>query len=258
MSKVYTTEITSDQIPSDNPIHQRLLKAYVLARDYVRGDLLEIGCGEGRGIDWMIDRVSSYTAVDKIGPVIDTLKARYPQGRFLTGHIPPLSMFADAAFDSIVTFQVIEHIKDDKLFLSEIHRVLRPGGIALVTTPNRPMSLTRNPWHIREYTASELTALAGHIFPRVEMKGVGGNDKVMKYYERNRAAVERVARLDVFDLQHRLPASILRIPYDLLNRWNRNKLKTASDELVMSIVHEDYVLTPSGDEGLDLFVILKK
>ena len=54
MSKVFTTEITSDSIPSDNPIHQRLLKAYVVAQDFVQGNVLEVGCGEGRGIDLII------------------------------------------------------------------------------------------------------------------------------------------------------------------------------------------------------------
>ena len=52
---VFTTEITSDKIPSDNPIHQRLLKAYLLGKSYVKGNLLELGCGEGRGIAELSD-----------------------------------------------------------------------------------------------------------------------------------------------------------------------------------------------------------
>ena len=71
-------------------------------------------------------------------------------------NIPPLNGLDDNSFDSIVSFQVIEHIQDDMLFLKEIHRVLKPGGIALLTTPNRRMSLSRNPWHIREYLSDEL------------------------------------------------------------------------------------------------------
>jgi SAM-dependent methyltransferase len=158
----------------------------------------------------------------------------------------------------VVSFQVIEHIQDDRLFLNEIFRVLKPGGLALLTTPNRLKSLTRNPWHIREYTAQELTTLAKTIFPHVEVNGISGNDKVLQYYERNRNSVNRVARFDILDLQHRLPAALLRFPYELLNRWNRNKLKAIADELVMSIGHEDYLFTPSGEEALDLFLIVKK
>ena len=258
MSKVFTTEITSESIPSDNPIHQRLLKAYVLAQDFVQGDVLEVGCGEGRGIDLIIDKCKSYTAIDKIEPVIDQLRKKYPFGKFLSGNIPPLTQFSDNSFDRIFSFQVIEHIEDDHLFLSEINRILKPGGIALITTPNRPRSLSRNPWHTREYTAQELTDLAKKYFSSVEMKGITGNEKIQQYYERNKKSVDRIMRFDVLDLQHKLPASVLRVPYELLNRLNRNKLKDTADELVMSIRHEDYLLTDAAETALDLFLIAKK
>lgn len=258
MASVYTTEITSESIPSDNPIHQRLLKAYVLAPQFVSGKLLEVGCGEGRGIDWLLPVVEHYTAIDKIAPVIEGLKVKYPQGVFYSGNIPPLSVFADNSFDSIVSFQVIEHIENDKLFLKEIHRVLKPGGIALITTPNRPLSLSRNPWHVREYTVAELTQRAQHFFSHVTMKGIGGNNKVMEYYERNKKSVAKLMRWDVFNLQYKLPASWLRVPYEFMNRLNRNKLKDASDELVASIRHEDYLLVDDAAQALDLFLIVRK
>lgn len=258
MASVYTTEIASESIPSDNPIHQRLLKAYVLAAELVNGNLLEVGCGEGRGIDLLLPRVIKYTAIDKIEPVIGKLTRKYPAAKFYSGNIPPLSIFPDNSFDSIVSFQVIEHIEDDKLFLKEIHRVLKPGGIALLTTPNRPMSLSRNPWHIREYTAQELADLAKQYFKEVTMKGVTGNGKVMEYYERNKKSVARLMRWDILDLQHKLPAVLLRMPYEFMNRMNRNKLKDSSDELVLSIRHEDYLLTEAASEALDLFLIARK
>jgi len=88
----------------------------------------------------------------------------------------------------------------------------------------------------------------------VQMKGITGNEKVMQYHERNRLSVNKIMKWDVFDLQHKLPASILRIPYEMLNRLNRNKLKEAADELVASIKHEDYLLTDDAANSLDLFL----
>jgi SAM-dependent methyltransferase len=258
MSKVFTTEITSEEIPSDNPIHQRLLKAYVVAQDYIKGDVLEVGCGEGRGIDLILPRAKSYTAIDKIANVIDQLKVKYPTGKFHSGNIPPLGPFADNSFDVVITCQVIEHIEDDKAFLKEIHRVMRPGGLAIITTPNRPMSLSRNPWHTREYTGKELGDLAGKLFSIVEVKGITGNEKVMEYYERNKKSVDRIMKWDFLDLQHKLPASLLRIPYEILNRRNRNKLKDGADELVMSIRETDYNVIESPEKALDLLVFATK
>ncbi len=257
MSRIYTTEITSDHLVSDNPLHQRLLKPYVVSKEWIRGDLLEVGCGEGRGIPWVLPHTASYSAIDKISGAIEMLKGKYPAGKFVAGNLPPLP-YADNSFNAVISFQVIEHIEDDRLFLKEIHRVLRPGGTALVTTPNRPMSLSRNPWHVREYTAEELKAMASKIFSGVEMKGIAGNEKVMEYHERNRASVNRLMRWDILDLQHRLPASWLRIPYDLMNRLNRNRLKQGADGLVTGITHEDYSVTSDASLSLDLFLVARK
>jgi hypothetical protein len=153
---------------------------------------------------------------------------------------------------------VIEHIQNDSLFLKEIHRLLKPGGTALITTPNRKMSLSRNPWHIREYLPGELTALARKFFREVAMKGITGNAKVMAYYQENKKSVERFTRWDFLKLQYRLPAAVLRIPYEILNRWNRNKLQAADHSLVTDIRHEDYLVADDATDALDLLLIVKK
>ena len=254
----YTTEIASDKIASDNPIHQRLLRAYYLAVPYVKGRLLELGCGEGRGVELLAPLADDYVALDKIQSVIDVLKAKHPKLDFRQAVFPPFSDLPDNAFDSIVSFQVIEHVKQDKEFLEEIHRVLKPGGKAILTTPNIKKTLTRNPWHVREYTAQQLTDLASKIFEKVEMKGITGNEKVMAYYEENKRSVQKITRFDIFNLQYRLPAPLLRIPYDILNRINRNKLNETNTGLVNEISQEDYLLTDDADTALDLFLVVEK
>ena len=164
----------------------------------------------------------------------------------------------DNTYDFVVSFQVIEHIQDDELYLREIHRVLKPGGTALLTTPNRKMSLTRNPWHVREYLPQELRALAAKIFAHAEMKGITGNDKVMQYYRENKKSVQRYTRWDLLRVQYWLPAPLLRIPYEIMNRLNRNKLQTTDNELVKSIHHSDYIVVNDATEALDLLLIVKK
>jgi SAM-dependent methyltransferase len=254
----YTTEIASDKLISDNPIHQRLLKAYIAAKPWISGDLLEVGCGEGRGVEELLPLAKSYVGLDKIGEVISMLQDKFPGVDFRQAVIPPFGGFGDATFDTIVSFQVIEHIPNDRLFLQEIYRMLKPGGKAIISTPNITHTLSRNPWHEREYTPQQLIDLSAAIFDEVEAKGVGGNEKVWAYHEANRKSVQKIMRFDIFDLQHKLPASVLRMPYEILNRVNRNKLHKQQGDSVVAITHEDFQLVEDPMEGLDLFYILRK
>lgn len=255
---IFKTEITSDSIPSDNPIHQRLLKPYTIVKEEISGKVLELGCGEGRGIEEILPNVDAFLGLDKIEEVIQMLSEKFPRAQFMQSLFPPVDILESGAFDYIISFQVIEHIKKDRLFLEEIYRLLKPGGMAIITTPNIELSLSRNPWHIREYKAMELADLSSGIFDKVITKGITGNSKVMMYHEDNRRSVAKIMRYDVLNLQHRLPAFLLKLPYEILNRMNRDTLKKGSNDLVESITFEDYLVTDNPEESLDLFYYLYK
>jgi 2-polyprenyl-3-methyl-5-hydroxy-6-metoxy-1,4-benzoquinol methylase len=253
-----TTEITSSQIVSDNPVHQRLFFAYHEAGKLLSGNLLEIGCGVGRGLEVLAHSCEQYTGIDKNEALLQSLREAYPRLHFISRHIPPLTGIADNTYDFVVTFQVIEHIENDDLFVKEIHRVLKPGGKVIITTPNSKLSLTRNPWHIREYTATGLRTLVSRHFKKLDTRGVHGNSRVMEYYEKNKRAVEKITRFDIFNLQYRLPRTVLQIPYDFLNRWNRKSLMNSNDSLVNEISYDDYFLSNEVENCLDFFYIAEK
>jgi hypothetical protein len=64
--------------------------------------------------------------------------------------------------------------------------------------------------------------------------------------------------VDFLKLQYRLPAAVLRVPYELLNRWNRNKLQDSNNSLVSQIHHNDYLFVDDATHALDLFLIAEK
>lgn len=252
-----TAERVSSHEHSDNVIFQRHLVAYNEATRHISGKVLEVGCGEGYGVSILAPHASDYMAIDKYATDID----RYAQGldhvRFAQMSVPPLP-FADNTFDFVVSFQVIEHIENDRALIAEMSRVLKPGGSLILTTPNIKMSLTRNPWHIREYTVVGLHNLLRQYFGKVDMMGVYGNAKVEDYYYRNKESVSKFTRFDVFNLQYRLPRQVLQIPYDLLNRMNRRLLLSKNTQLVDDIKVDDYHIAPASDTCFDLLPIAIK
>ena len=90
------------------------------------------------------------------------------------------------------------------------------------------------------------------------MKGITGNDKIKKYYEENKNSVSKFKRLDILNLEKNLPNFLYKIPYEILNRMNRNKLQANDKSLVSSISTNDYSLQDDNPKNLDLFLILEK
>ena len=250
---IKTAERVSRDV-TDNFVFQRSKLAYVEAAKRVGGRVLEIGTGTGYGIDIIAPNVEHFVTMDKTRS--EELGAMPANVEFKEGVVPSLP-FADESFDYVVSFQVIEHIKRDKEFVREVRRVLKSGGKFIVTTPNRPMSLTRNPWHVREYTAEQFSALLSE-FAEVEALGVGGNEQVWSYYEKNRESVRRITRFDVLRLQWWLPRWVLQIPYDILNRLNRRRLHSENRTLTENIVMEDYSLQDVDNKCFDLFYVATK
>lgn len=255
---IYSTEITSSHIKSDAPLFKRTLKAYQIVAPQLHGNVLEIGCGEGYGIQLLLKNDINLTVLDKSKTVLKSIKKRHPKVNTIQSKIPPLSKIEDESYDYIVSFQVIEHIKNANFFLEEIQRVLKPKGKAFITTPNALKTIAKNPWHYKEYTYNEMESLIKPKFSNYEIKGLSGNSKTEAYYKLNEHSVNRILKWDVFDLQNKLPNTLLKIPYEILNRINRNSILKQNQTLVVDISTEDYELNQYSDQALDLMISLEK
>ena len=126
-------------------------------------DVLEAGFGEGYGADLIAGVARRVIGVDYDDSAVAHVQARYPRVEAVQGNLAELPL-PDAAVDIVVNFQVIEHLWDQGQFIAECARVLRPGGLLMVSTPNRiTFSPGRdtpiNPFHTRELNAAELTEL---------------------------------------------------------------------------------------------------
>lgn len=239
----------------NNYLFQRSIKAYYEAASLISGNVLEIGTGSGYGVEIISGVADKFTTVDKFDTKIDFSK--YPNVTFVQQNVPPLN-FPDNTFDFAITFQVVEHIKDDHAFIREIHRVLKPGGKLIITTPNIKMSLTRNPWHVREYTVEQFRELLGKYFKTVDARGVYGNEKSDVYYENNKKSVQKILKYDVLGFNKWLPRQLLQIPYDIMNKRNRKKLMEQDTSLANSFTHNDFYVKEADNSCFDLFFIATK
>ena len=140
-------------------------------------DVLEAGAGEGYGADLIAGTARRVIGLDYDDSAVAHVRARYPRVDMRQGNLAELPL-GDGAVDVVVNFQVIEHLWDQRQFVDECARVLRPSGLLLMSTPNRitfspGRDIPINPFHTRELNALELTELLTDSGFRVEaMLGV--------------------------------------------------------------------------------------
>jgi SAM-dependent methyltransferase len=159
-----TGERTVPGLAEENYWFRRHEVAYERFIDRCTGcDVLEAGSGEGYGADLIANVARRVIGLDYDESAVAHVRARYPRVDMRHANLASLPL-ADSAVDVVVNFQVIEHLWDQAQFVTECARVLRPGGVLLMSTPNRiTFSPGRdtpiNPFHTRELNAAELTEL---------------------------------------------------------------------------------------------------
>jgi SAM-dependent methyltransferase len=127
----------------------RFRKASALARVAPGASVLDIGCRDG-GLRAFLPPDVKYQGVD--------ITPEFAGPDILIQDISKGLPFADASFDAVFIIEVIEHVPNPFAALTEIHRVLRPGGVLTLSVPN--------PYHFKEliWNLFQIPDRQGHIF----------------------------------------------------------------------------------------------
>jgi SAM-dependent methyltransferase len=98
--------------------------------------MVDLGCDDG----YLTARLAARVGADRVqGVEIVEERARLAEERGVDVERADLNAqlpFADRTFDVVCSNQVIEHLRDTDLFVSEVFRILRPGGYAVISTEN--------------------------------------------------------------------------------------------------------------------------
>jgi SAM-dependent methyltransferase len=152
---------------------------YAFAAPLARGRrVLDAACGEGYGSALLAREAQQVLGVDIDPASIAHARERYGERgalRFVEADVAHLDALADASFDLIVSFETLEHLEAQETMLDGFRRLLAPGGVLLVSTPDRrtysDLTGFRNEHHVRELYRDQFEALLADRFPSSRLYG---------------------------------------------------------------------------------------
>jgi SAM-dependent methyltransferase len=228
-----TDTFTGERLPGGGDAEfgvdmERHLAAYRWAAELAPGrSVLDAGCGEGYGASMLAEKAARVLAADRNEAIaIASSRYRHPRLAFRAIDLMELGSLGER-FDLVLSFQVIEHLPDPAGFLRALRACTAPGGTLVVTTPNRLMSVSENPYHLREYTAPELHELAAPILPGVRVRGMNVSERVLAYERARGEQVKRILRLDPLGLRRLIPEAVVRVVFARLARLVRRRVGAA-------------------------------
>jgi SAM-dependent methyltransferase len=167
MARQVLGDSVSNRIDPDmlETVHRDHLDRYRFVKDLAVGKrVLEIGCALGYGSAQLAAVASEVFAIDTCDTAIEYARFRYAGTNLTFQKMDACSLaLEDKSFDLAVSFEVIEHVTQAMSFLASIRKVLKPGGMAVLSTPNRlvasPNGILSDPTHVCEYSPLEFAGL---------------------------------------------------------------------------------------------------
>jgi len=166
----------------DNEIFEEHIARYNFACQFTRDKIVySIACGRGYGEKIIATKgmAEKVVGIENNNKAIEFAKNynKKQNIHYICSDIFSLNLKNNVA-DVVISFETIEHINDDNLFLKILKNLLKPDGILLISTPNKAASYrslisrrSLNPYHVREYQKAQFEKLLRKYFKEIEFYG---------------------------------------------------------------------------------------
>lgn len=193
---IITGERTVPGIWHENYWFRRHEVVYQAMLERVRGRrVLEAGCGEGYGAALLQRSAASVIALDYDAYASSHAQRSYPGLPVVRANLVALP-FATGSHDVVVSLQTIEHLWDQEQFLAECARVVRPGGLIVISTPNTKTFPPGNIYHPKELDAEQLYELISQVAEVESLTGLQHGQRIRTWESQHGSIVDAQLRGD--------------------------------------------------------------
>lgn len=170
--KNWTGERLETFVDSESTLEH--LHRYAIVLELTKDKIvLDIASGEGYGSHLIAGKAREVTGVDISAEVVNQAKAKYKKDnlRFVAGSAFDIPL-PDGYFDVVVSFETIEHHDQHERMLSQIKRVLKPGGLMIISSPDKlyysDLRRYHNEFHVKELYENEFKDLVRRHFAHAD------------------------------------------------------------------------------------------
>jgi cyclopropane fatty-acyl-phospholipid synthase-like methyltransferase len=225
----------------DNVLYLKHQFAYEYASKYLKNEIyvLDYGCGDGYGSYYLAQKNVDCNVIgsDVDNHTVHTAKEKYHLSNLNFSTVQKLNTNTQK-FDLIVSFQVIEHVKNVQHYLEFLKNRLSENGILIISTPSRNYRLNENqkpwnPFHLREYNMHDFVTDIEMTFPDTVFYSLSAVPEILKI-EFERVSENRASKTMYMAEQYAT------VQYDTKREYTTN----------------DFFLSEeNSDNGLDLFAV---
>jgi len=232
------------------------LARYKYAKKFVKKDdlVLDAACGSGYGSAMLAEKAKKVYGIDICKKAILVSKIRYGRENINFMRMDCLGLdFKNNFFDKVVSFETLEHLKDPEKFLAEVKKVLKKGGVFLVSTPscNKGKDIKPdNPWHYVEYNEKEFKKLLKKYFNKIQIYSQVYSNKIKKYCKKHEDVQnikKKIVKKDRMVLRKVLPKPLKDF---LWNMYTKIKLKKEAEKIKI----EDFPVRKGYKKGAQILI----
>lgn len=170
----FTGERMIPEINEGKEIYLEHIARYEFIKPLVKNKkVLDIACGSGYGTFEILNSgANEVIGIDISSEAIEYCKNKYRGDgvKFLIGSVDNIPLDNDSV-DVVISFETLEHVNENaqKLFLSEVKRILKKDGTLIVSTPNSKIVPKGNKFHLKELDINEFSGLLGEYFSNTKL-----------------------------------------------------------------------------------------
>lgn len=203
---------------SSNFMLKEALSRYEFAAKFIKKDyfILDLGCGTGYGTHYLAKMAKKTVGVDINPEAIRFARKNYLHKNLKYKIADINSIKESGKYDLIVSFEVIEHLKNPASFVSGVYRMLKKEGIFILSTPNAevvsPNGGVASPYHEKEFKYQELSLLLRKKFKDdVEILGQKKSakaDESWKDFLKSQDKRQKLVQSDRLSIRKLIPRSL--------------------------------------------------